>query len=87
MRRVLSFGLGLGIGMVVGGNLVRRLDAVQQRFAPDRLGVAAAAWVDRFRAGVVGVVAAATRRSAWRPGGAVIEHPPARRGAGGTPGR
>jgi hypothetical protein len=49
VRRILSFSLGLGIGLVVGGNLVRRLDAVQQRFAPDRIGVAAAAFVDRAR--------------------------------------
>ena len=54
MRRILSFALGLGIGLVVGGNLVRRLDAVQQRFAPDRLGVAASAFVDRTRDRVVG---------------------------------
>ena len=87
MRRVLSFGLGLGIGMVVGGNLVRRLDAVQQRFAPDRLGVAAAAWVDRVRTGVVGVVDDATRRAPWRTGGEVIEHPTARRGTGDAAGR
>ena len=49
MRRVLSFALGLGIGLVIGGNVVRRLDAVQQRFAPDRIGVAASAFVDRTR--------------------------------------
>jgi hypothetical protein len=49
VRRILSFSLGLGIGLVIGGNVVRRLDAVQQRFAPDRLGVAAAEFVDRAR--------------------------------------
>jgi hypothetical protein len=49
VRRILSFSLGLGIGLVIGGNLVRRLDAVQQRFAPDRLGVAAATWVSAVR--------------------------------------
>ena len=49
MRRILSFSLGLGIGLVIGGNAVRRLDAVQQRFAPDRIGVAASAFVDRTR--------------------------------------
>jgi hypothetical protein len=49
VRRILSFALGLGIGLVIGGNVVRRLDAVQQRFAPDRIGVAASAFVDRTR--------------------------------------
>ena len=53
MRRILSFALGLGIGLVIGGNVVRRLDAVQQRFAPDRIGVAASAFVDRTRDRVV----------------------------------
>ena len=53
MRRILSFALGLGIGLVLGGNVVRRLDAVQQRFAPDRIGVAASAFVDRTRDRVV----------------------------------
>ena len=53
MRRILSFALGLGIGLVIGGNVVRRLDAVQQRFAPDRIGVAASAFVDRARDRVV----------------------------------
>lgn len=53
MRRVLSFALGLGLGLVIGGNLVRRLDAVGQRFAPDRIGVAASAFVDRARLRVV----------------------------------
>ena len=56
MRRVLSFALGLGIGLVIGGNLVRRLDAVQQRFAPDRIGVAASAFVDRTRTRFVDTV-------------------------------
>jgi hypothetical protein len=53
VRRILSFALGLGIGLVIGGNVVRRLDAVQQRFAPDRIGVAASAFVDRTRERVV----------------------------------
>jgi hypothetical protein len=53
VRRILSFSLGLGIGLVIGGNVVRRLDAVQQRFAPDRIGVAASAFVDRTRDRVV----------------------------------
>jgi hypothetical protein len=52
VRRILSFALGLGIGLVIGGNIVRRLDAVQQRFAPDRIGVAASAFVERTRARV-----------------------------------
>jgi hypothetical protein len=52
VRRILSFSLGLGLGMVIGGNLVRRLDAAQQLFAPDRLGVAAATWVSALRARV-----------------------------------
>ena len=56
MRRALSFALGLGIGLVIGGNLVRRLDAVQQRFAPDRIGVAASAFVDRTRTRFVDTV-------------------------------
>ena len=63
MRRILSFSLGLGIGLVIGGNLVRRLDAVQQRFAPDRLGVAAATWVGQARARVTDAVN--TRTSPW----------------------
>jgi hypothetical protein len=82
VRRVLSFGLGLGIGLVVGGNLVRRLDAATQRFAPDRLGVAAADWIARSVGRVTEVVDEATRRAPWRTGGEVIEHPTARRGAG-----
>jgi hypothetical protein len=53
VRRILSFALGLGIGLVIGGNVVRRLDAVQQRFAPDRIGVAASAFVDRTRVRIV----------------------------------
>jgi hypothetical protein len=61
VRRILSFSLGLGIGLVVGGNLVRRLDAVQQRFAPDRIGVAAAAFVDRAREQVTDTLAARGR--------------------------
>ncbi len=65
MRRILSFSLGLGIGLVVGGNLVRRLDSVQQRFAPDRLGVAAAAFVDRTRERVVDTVAARRGGPPW----------------------
>lgn len=69
MRRVLSFALGLGIGLVVGGNLVRRLDAVQQRFAPDRIGVAASAFVDRTRTRVVdGIQARTAARATTRPG-------------------
>ena len=56
MRRILSFSLGLGIGLVIGGNVVRRLDAVQQRFAPDRIGVAASAFVDRTRERVVDTI-------------------------------
>jgi hypothetical protein len=56
VRRILSFALGLGIGLVIGGNVVRRLDAVQQRFAPDRIGVAASAFVDRTRDRVVGTI-------------------------------
>jgi VanZ family protein len=58
VRRLLSFSLGLGLGLVVGGNLVRRLDAVQQRFAPDRLGVAASVLVDTLRARVSDLAAA-----------------------------
>jgi hypothetical protein len=65
VRRILSFSLGLGIGLVVGGNLVRRLDSVQQRFAPDRLGVAAAAFVDRTRERVVDTVAARRGGPPW----------------------
>jgi hypothetical protein len=61
VRRILSFSLGLGIGLVVGGNLVRRLDAVQQRFAPDRIGVAAAAFVDRAREQVTDTLTARGR--------------------------
>jgi len=57
VRRILSFSLGLGIGLVVGGNLVRRLDAVQQRFAPDRIGVAAAAFVESTRDRIVDTLA------------------------------
>jgi hypothetical protein len=87
VRRVLSFGLGLGIGMVVGGNLVRRLDAATQRFAPDRLGVQAAEWLSRTAGRVTEAVDGATRRAPWRTGGEVIEHPTARRGSGGTTGR
>jgi len=58
VRRILSFALGLGIGLVIGGNLVRRLDAAQQRFSPDRIGVAAAAFVDRARDTVADVIGA-----------------------------
>jgi hypothetical protein len=82
VRRVLSFGLGLGIGLVVGGNLVRRLDAATQRLSPDRLGVAAAEWLSRTIGRVTDAVDDATRRSPWRTGGEVIEHPTVRRGAG-----
>jgi hypothetical protein len=71
VRRILSFALGLGIGLVIGGNVVRRLDAVQQRFAPDRIGVAASAFVDRTRVRVVDGVGARMRPARrWRsPGG------------------
>lgn len=61
MRRILSFALGLGIGLVLGGNVVRRLDAVQQRFAPDRIGVAASAFVDRTRERVTDTIGARAR--------------------------
>jgi hypothetical protein len=61
VRRILSFALGLGIGLVIGGNVVRRLDAVQQRFAPDRIGVAASAFVDRTRARVTETLGARLR--------------------------
>ncbi len=61
MRRILSFALGLGIGLVIGGNVVRRLDAVQQRFAPDRIGVAASAFVDRTRDRVADTLGARAR--------------------------
>ena len=61
MRRILSFALGLGIGLVIGGNVVRRLDAVQQRFAPDRIGVAASAFVDRTRDRVVETISGRMR--------------------------
>jgi hypothetical protein len=61
VRRILSFALGLGIGLVLGGNVVRRLDAVQQRFAPDRIGVAASAFVDRTRERVVDTIGARVR--------------------------
>jgi hypothetical protein len=72
VRRILSFSLGLGIGLVIGGNMVRRLDAVQQRFAPDRIGVAASAFVDRTRDRVVGTVGGRMkeRGSMHRDGGA-----------------
>jgi hypothetical protein len=63
VRRILSFSLGLGIGLVIGGNLVRRLDAVQQRFAPDRIGVAAATWVEQARVRVTDAVS--TRTTPW----------------------
>ena len=79
MRRLLSFALGLGIGLVIGGNLVRRLDAVQQRFAPDRIGVAASRWVEQARNRVVSVVGAATVQAPWRTGGEALEHPATRR--------
>jgi hypothetical protein len=72
VRRILSFALGLGIGLVIGGNLVRRLDAVQQRFAPDRIGVAASAFVDRARERVADTVGARIReRGQLRPDGGV----------------
>jgi len=61
VRRILSFALGLGIGLVLGGNVVRRLDAVQQRFAPDRIGVAASEFVGRTRERVADAIAARTR--------------------------
>jgi len=61
VRRILSFALGLGVGLVIGGNVVRRLDAVQQRFAPDRIGVAASAFVDRPRVRVADGVGARLR--------------------------
>jgi hypothetical protein len=61
VRRILSFALLLGIGLVVGGNVVRRLDAVQQRYAPDRIGVAASAFVDRTRVRVAEGVGARLR--------------------------
>ena len=61
MRRILSFALGLGIGLVIGGNVVRRLDAVQQRFDPDRSGVAASAFVDRSRDRVADTLGARAR--------------------------
>jgi hypothetical protein len=67
---VLSFALGLGIGLVIGGNVVRRLDAVQQRFAPDRIGVAASAFVDRTRTRFAdGVGARRRERGDLRDGG------------------
>ena len=50
MRRVFGFALGLGLGMVVGGAAVRRLEEAQQRFAPDRLAAAALERVERTRA-------------------------------------
>jgi hypothetical protein len=100
VRRVLSFSLGLGIGLVIGGNLVRRLDAVQQRFSPDRIGVAAAAFVDRARDSVADVLGArrpvardpfstaggtAGPGAAGATGGQVVEHPTARRSSGARP--
>jgi len=60
VRRILSFSLGLGIGLVIGGNVVRRLDAVQQRFAPDRIGVAAANFVSQARERVTDAVSSRT---------------------------
>jgi len=71
VRRILSFALGLGIGLVIGGNVVRRLDAVQQRFAPDRIGVAASAFVDRTRERVADSLGARMRdqRGGLRDGG------------------
>jgi hypothetical protein len=63
VRRILSFSLGLGLGLVIGGNLVRRLDAVQQRFAPDRIGVAAANLVSQARTRVTDAVS--TRTTPW----------------------
>jgi hypothetical protein len=60
VRRILSFSLGLGIGLVIGGNVVRRLDAVQQRFAPDRIGVAAANLVSQARILVTDAVSSRT---------------------------
>jgi hypothetical protein len=87
VRRILSFSLGLGIGLVVGGNLVRRLDAAQQRFAPDRLGVAAAVLVGNLRGMLRGSVSAGPSGS--EPFDArldkVVEHPTARRGDRGGP--
>jgi hypothetical protein len=70
VRRILSFALGLGIGLVLGGNVVRRLDAVQQRFAPDRIGVAASAFVDRTRERVADSIGSVVReqRSGRRGG-------------------
>jgi hypothetical protein len=100
VRRILSFALGLGIGLVVGGNLVRRLDAVQQRFAPDRIGVAAAELFARAReraesaaaqhTGRGGRVGGGPRPSTPRGGGPVrvgdvVEHPTARRAPGAGP--
>ncbi len=82
MRRILSFSLGLGIGLVVGGNLVRRLDAAQQRFAPDRLGVAAAVWVDNVRGMLAGLASSGRGRGSDpfdARMGQVVDHPTARR--------
>jgi hypothetical protein len=88
VRRILSFSLGLGIGLVVGGNLVRRLDAAQQRFAPDRLGVAAAVMVDNVRGLLVGLATGGRGRGDDpfdARGGQVVEHPTARRADKGGP--
>jgi hypothetical protein len=67
VRRILSFALGLGIGLVIGGNVVRRLDAVQQRFAPDRIGVAASAFVDRTRERVADSIGVRMRERGGSP--------------------
>jgi hypothetical protein len=88
VRRILSFSLGLGIGLVVGGNLVRRLDAAQQRFAPDRLGVAAAVMVENVRGMLTGLAAGGRGRSSDPFDarlGEVVEHPTARRADRGGP--
>jgi hypothetical protein len=92
VRRIFSFTLGLGLGLVLGGNIVRRLDAVQQRFAPDRLGVLASEWVGGARARIVDSVGTVIdrREAAVRPRreetvADVVDHPAVGRRARSRP--
>lgn len=56
MKRVFTLALGLGVGIVLGAAIVRRLDRAQQAVAPSHLaaqaGRAAGTFTGRFQAAV-----------------------------------
>lgn len=71
IKRIFSIFLGLGIGLLVGAFVVRRMDEATRAVAPSRLahqaGRAAGTFSDRFRAAVAaGRVAMAEKEAELR---------------------